>query len=133
MMGRQAGAIFTLHQHREDLPWKSSVLERPIPVNGLHRLVKNHRILGQGSQYAVGKSLVTTEEEQKLACDEPGPGRVTLAEISHPRCPHPQWEATFKSQKEAGQSLEVGNPLKHRTINIHLLAKEGHKTRTHEC
>lgn len=127
MMGGQAGAIFTLHQHREYLPWKSSVLERPIPVNGLHRLVKNHRILGQGSQYAVGKSLVTTEEEQKLTCDEPGPGRNKPFKMSPP-----SMGASFKSQKEAGQSLEVGNPLKHRTINIHLLAKEGHKTRTQE-
>lgn len=104
MMGGQAGTIFTLHQHREDLPWKSSFLEGPIPVNGLHRLVKNHRILGQGSQYAVGKSLVTTKERQKLMCDDPGPGRVTLAEISHPGCPHPSMGASFKSQKEAGQS-----------------------------
>lgn len=71
-MGWEAVSILTFHQHRKCLPRSRSFLKGPIPVNGLHRFVKNHHVLGQGGHNAVCESLVAPEGNRGVPWSGPG-------------------------------------------------------------
>lgn len=86
VMRWEAASILTLHQHWKRLPRSRGFLEGPIPANGLHGLVENHHVRGQGGRHAVRESLVAPGRERcGLLRTRPGDESLQQALQAHTR------------------------------------------------